>query len=1354
MKKFLSGNRYSASDPAHGFANFLEFDNYLAADRAAIDSRTALALLDAAPPAPLADSTGPVARGAFDPIRTPFAPPGNQEPSGTDVTIAIPPHYALRLSNFGFSDTDGNDLLAVTITTLPTAGTLYYDSNGPALGGHRSAVTAGQSISAADIAAGKLVFVADAGDSGAAYASLTFQVQDDGGTAGAGLDLDQSPNTLTFDVAAVAATRLAFPVLLDLLGFDAGNGVQITGEDELDGSGFSVAAAGDVNGDGYADVIIGAPNNANGGANTGAAYVIFGRPDGFTTPLDLAALTPADGFKIRGENDQDGFGSAVAGAGDINGDGFADVIIGASGNGGGGNYPGAAYVIFGKAGGFDPLLDVTTLAPTDGFKIVGEADSDGAGFSVAAAGDINGDGFADIIIGAPGNYGYDAGTSTSRYGAAYVIFGKAGGFGTIDLATLSASDGFKIEDESDGNAGVSVASAGDINGDGYADLLIGAPGNGANGEGAVYVIFGKAGGFAPLVDLGTLSATDGFKITGEGQLDYAGSSVASAGDVNGDGFADIVIGVQFNVGGGKCAGAAYVIFGKAGGFGDIDLASLAPTDGFKIQGRYGDSAGYSVSSAGDVNGDGFADIIVGAIGNYDGGPGAGAAYVIFGKAGGFAPVIDLNALTVTDGFEIMGASYSELVGHSVSAAGDVNGDGFDDLLVGAFGQDYVRGGSYIIYGRANIHSAPSAADGTITIDEDQVYAFCPCPFGFSDGDGDGFATLIIVTLPTAGLLTYDDGSGPVAVIAGQSISVADILSGFLIYTPAAEASGVGYASFTFQVQDNGGTANGGADTDPTVHTLTIDVNNVDDAPVAVADSASTDENTLITFAVLTNDTDVDGGIKTVAVIDGVSVVAGDSVTLASGAIVTLNADGTLSYDPNGSFGYLITAATAAATGAVNTSATDSFDYALNGGLSATVTVTVNGLTSIGDRLNGDDGNNIITGTTGIDYFDLSQGGIDSVSGGNGNDAFFFGAAMTGADHIDGGAGVNDQIGLQGDYTGGNALFLGPNTITGVEVISVLPGYSYVITSDDGNAGAGQTLTIYGTTLGAGDALTFDGSAETDGKFMVYGGLGTDIITTGAGNDGIYFGRGGRFDPLTDHVNGGGGTNDQLALDGSYIVTISGANVVNVEVLSLLDGTPAIHAEYDVTLANDWTAAGQTHTVYGVTVRDGFIVDGSAESDGHLIVYGGKGDDTITTGAGNDKISGGPGADTLNGGLGADIFLYSAVSNSIGTSHDKIVGFDPTVDRIDLPTGISVTGIDAALNTGNVSAGSFDADLTAALGALGAHHAITFTASGGDLSGHIFEVVDTNGIAGYQAGQDMVIELQSPGGAITDTTPFI
>ena len=632
------------------------------------------------------------------------------------------------------------------------------------------------------------------------------------------------------------------------------------------------------------------------------------------------------------------------------------------------------------------------------------------------------------------------------------------------------------------------------------------------------------------------------------------------------------------------------------------------------------------------------------------------------------------------------------------------------------------------------NQAPAGTDGTVTVAEDGAHTFAASEFGFTDGDGNALAAVEITTLPTAGTLT-DNGT---AVTAGQFVSAADIAAGHLVFTPAHDANGTGYASFTFQVQDDGGTANSGVDTDPTPRTLTLNVTAVDDAPVAVADTATTTEAATVVIMAIDNDTDVDGGPKAVATINGTTVALGDHVTLASGAVVTLNADGTLGYDPHGAFDYLT----------AQSSTVDHFSYTLNGGSTADVAVTVTGLTSAGDANHGGAGDDVVTGSG---SFDLSQGGNDTVTGGAGNDAFYFGAAFTGADRVDGGGGTNDQIGLSGDYSGGNRLVLAADTLTNVEVIAAATGHSYDITTDDGNVTAGGTLKFFGSTLGAGDSFTVDGSAETDGKFLMYGGQGADHFTGGAGDDGFYFGRDGRFDPLTDHVDGGAGTNDQLALDGNYTVTISDAIVTNVEMLVLLDdSTP--HNQYAITLSDDWTAAGQTHTVYGVTVRDGFTIDASAESNGNIKVYGGQGSDHITTGAGNDWIMGGAGTDTLDGGLGADTFFYNKVSDSIGSSHDTILNFDALHDHIDLPT--AVTGIDAAVDHGALSTASFDADLTVALASLDAGHAVQFTADSGTLAGHIFEVIDTNGVAGYQAGQDMVIELQNPVNPITDTTSFL
>ncbi|HSI17839.1 MAG TPA: calcium-binding protein, partial [Sphingomonas sp.] len=384
------------------------------------------------------------------------------------------------------------------------------------------------------------------------------------------------------------------------------------------------------------------------------------------------------------------------------------------------------------------------------------------------------------------------------------------------------------------------------------------------------------------------------------------------------------------------------------------------------------------------------------------------------------------------------------------------------------------------------------------------------------------------------------------------------------------------------------------------------------APAVASDdaNATTANAAIIGASVLGNDHDSDGPALQVGAVNGSAANVGTQITLASGALLTLRADGSYDYNPNHAFDSLTTV-----SGATNSSASDSFTYTLVGGNTATVTVTVNAAPGSASHALGSAGNDTMTGSGSADYFDLSQGGNDSASGGDGNDAFFMGAALTAADHLDGGVGSNDQIALQGDYSGGNKLVLGANTIAGIEVMTALAGFSYDITSNDGNVAAGATLAIYASTLGAGDSFTFNGSAETDGKFLVYGGLGADTITTGAGSDGIYFGRDGRFNPATDHVDGGGGS-DQLALEGDYTVTISNASVTNVELLSLLDGL-ATHSHYNITLADDWTAAGQTHIVYGVVVRDGFTLDASAESDGNLTVYGGLGNDTITTGAGND-----------------------------------------------------------------------------------------------------------------------------------------
>jgi RTX calcium-binding nonapeptide repeat (4 copies)/FG-GAP repeat len=505
---------------------------------------------------------------------------------------------------------------------------------------------------------------------------------------------------------------MPFNPVLNLGTLNGTNGFRLDGAAAFETSGISVASAGDVNNDGFDDLIVGAYQASPGGiAAAGSSYVVFGKAGGWTATTNLSTLNGTNGFRLDGVATSDVSGFSVASAGDLNGDGFDDLIVGAFGADlGAATDTGSSYVVFGKATGWAATTSLSALNGTNGFRLDGFASSDNSGYSVASAGDLNGDGFDDLIVGA---YGADPGGTTGA-GSSYVVFGKAGGWtATANLSTLNGTNGFRLDGVGGGDSsGVSVASAGDINKDGFDDLIIGAyaadPG-GTIDAGSSYVVFGKATGWTATTNLSTLNGANGFRLDGISAGDLSGISVASAGDVNGDGFDDVVVGAfQADPSGNPSAGSSYVVFGKAGGWANTNnlFSLMNGTNGFRLDGgAASDTSGLSVASAGDINGDGFDDLIVGAYGaDPVGNSSAGSSYVVFGKSGGWAATTDLSTLNGTNGFRLDGVAADENSGISVASAGDVNNDGFDDLIVGAYqassGGIQSAGSSYVVFGKA------------------------------------------------------------------------------------------------------------------------------------------------------------------------------------------------------------------------------------------------------------------------------------------------------------------------------------------------------------------------------------------------------------------------------------------------------------------------------------------------------------------------------------------------------------------------------------------------------------------------------------------------------------------------------
>ena len=604
--------------------------------------------------------------------------------------------------------------VTVTITGINDTAVISGDTTGSVTEDATSPnLTSSGTLAVTDADTGEAVFVAQASVAGAnGYGTFTLGTDgawtytaDTSQTAIQSLAKDATLTDSftaatadgTTETVTVTITGVDDVVVIELSDIEAGTGgFAINGVSSRDYAGFSVSGAGDVNGDGFDDLIVGAPFDTLNGNYSGASFVVFGKTDGTKVALsDVEA--GRGGFVINGVSAGDYSGRSVSSAGDVNGDGFDDLIVGAPNDDPNANYAGASFVVFGKTDGTKVELSAVE-AGIGGFVINGISEDDYSGFSVSGAGDVNGDGFDDLIIGARNDN-----PNGNNSGASFVVFGKTNGTNVELSAVEAGTGGFVMNGVSVGDlAGFSVSLAGDVNGDGFDDLIVGALEDDPNGSnsGASFVVFGKTDGTA--VQLSNVEAgTGGFVINGVTDGDKAGFSVSSAGDVNGDGFDDLIIGALYNDPNVSICGASFVVFGKTDGtkveLSDIELGR----GGFAINGVSADDvSGVSVSAAGDVNGDGLDDLIVGAKGDDPNGSNSGASFVVFGKTDGTAVQLS-NVEAGRGGFVINGVSQGDNSGFSVSSAGDVNGDGFDDLIVGAPNDDPngdYSGASFVIFG--------------------------------------------------------------------------------------------------------------------------------------------------------------------------------------------------------------------------------------------------------------------------------------------------------------------------------------------------------------------------------------------------------------------------------------------------------------------------------------------------------------------------------------------------------------------------------------------------------------------------------------------------------------------------------
>ena len=714
--------------------------------------------------------------------------PANQAPSGADSTITTledTPH-TFTTAEFGFSDTDGNALLAVTITTLPTAGALTLDG---------AAVTAGDAISAADIAAGKLLFTPAENDNGTGYASLTFQVQDDGGTASGGVDLDQTPNTITIDVTPVNdAPELGFganslfedtPRVFSLADFPVLDDADTPPNALLAVKITTLPSHGILTLDGVAV----AAGDFISPEDIAAGKLVFTPEANSTASTSFTFQVQDDGGTANGGIDLDPTPNQIS---------FTYIPVN--------DAPVAV----------DDVAATNEDVPVNIDVLTNDSDVDSPTLYVAEASAAHG----TVVIETDGTITY---TPDANFN----------GTDTIDY-TVADGDIFVAGTKTD-TAKVTVTVNPVNDPPETPSLSLGTIATGGSRIINADEILGHVTDIdSTTVTLELLEIQSGagtLQDIGMGQWLYTGV----AGDTS-----DVVFAYTVSDGAAQSTGEALLNLNSPITASEIDLGSGLEDTPHTFT---------------------FANFLAGVDDND--GPSVGVTSVSVDPAFG---VLQHTGPTWTF---IPAANYSGPVTFTYTVS-----DGLSSAT------------STATFTVTPVNDAPDLASVGRFLTEDTPYAFVLADFAiFDDANSppNGLLAVKITTLPDSGSLTLDG----VAVAAGDFISAADIAAGRLVFTP--EENSTASTSFTFQVQDDGGTANGGVDLDPTPDQQFFQINPVNDAPVGVDDTAETNEGTPINIDVLANDTDVDSATLTVI-----------EATAANGTVV-IETDGTITYTPNANF---------------------------------------------------------------------------------------------------------------------------------------------------------------------------------------------------------------------------------------------------------------------------------------------------------------------------------------------------------------------------------------------------------------------------------------------------------------------